>query len=276
MAACGSRPPDPPARTEVLRARNEPVHIDMATLHQEGGVPRGWRFSVPAGDVAEGRRAFVELGCHSCHAVKGEAFSAPTTDGPALTGMGSHHPPEYFAESILNPDAVVVGDGASADGEEERSRMPVYPDLTLLQLADLVAYLQSLKDETAHAMPPPSNPVGPRPPPPATDASVHFVQVFDVREGQLDAFQAWFQSTAVPALRAVDGLVGVDTYVDNTRGGAGIVTIMSFRDDGALARFLQDPAGAEWKRAFDSFIGPHGHQLFRYPPIYRVDGLSLR
>jgi hypothetical protein len=50
--------------------------------------------------------------CFACHAVKGENF--PKTSkrrqeaGPDLTGMGSHHPPEYFAESIMNPNRVIV------------------------------------------------------------------------------------------------------------------------------------------------------------------------
>jgi cbb3-type cytochrome oxidase cytochrome c subunit len=69
-------------------------------------------FLVPPGDPVEGRDAFVTMECFACHTVKGEDF--PKTSkrrqeaGPDLTGMGSHHPPEYFAESIMNPNRVIV------------------------------------------------------------------------------------------------------------------------------------------------------------------------
>src|SRR2546428_3292227 len=135
-----------PARSERPAARS--VRITMAALHQAGGVPRGWRFTVPPGDVAAGRRTFADAGCPSCHRVAREAFPPPTGPGPELTGMGSHHPAEYFVESILTPDAVLV-DGPDYIGPDGRSVMPSYPDLTLRQLADLVAYLKSLVRERA-------------------------------------------------------------------------------------------------------------------------------
>jgi cbb3-type cytochrome oxidase cytochrome c subunit len=67
--------------------------------------------------------------------------------GPDLSGMGSHHPAEYFAESIINPNRVIV-DGPGYTGPDGRSRMPEYSDsLTIRQLVDLVAYLNSLKSD---------------------------------------------------------------------------------------------------------------------------------
>jgi hypothetical protein len=130
--AAGSAAEEPPPRS---------VRITMNALHAAGGVPPGWRFTVPAGNADAGRRTFADLGCPSCHRVAGESFSAKTADekrGPDLTGMGSHHPAEYFAESILDPDAVLV-DGPGWEGGDGHSTMPRYPDLTLRQLADLVA-----------------------------------------------------------------------------------------------------------------------------------------
>ena len=41
------------------------VRITMAALHQAGGVPPGWRFTVPPGDVGAGRRTFADAGCPS-------------------------------------------------------------------------------------------------------------------------------------------------------------------------------------------------------------------
>jgi len=94
----------------------------MDALHRAGGVPPGWRLTPPAGDIVTGRRLFVDFGCASCHTIKGEAFAARAGEqgvGPDLTGMGSHHPAEYFVESILNPDAVLV-DGPGYIGPDGR------------------------------------------------------------------------------------------------------------------------------------------------------------
>lgn len=53
----------------------------------------------------------MELECYKCHEVKGE--SLPTVAetekgiGPELSQMAGMHPPEFFAESIVNPNAVI-------------------------------------------------------------------------------------------------------------------------------------------------------------------------
>jgi mono/diheme cytochrome c family protein len=124
------------------------IRLTMDQLHAQGGVPKGWRFLMPPGDVAEGRKAFVTMECFACHDVKGEDFphdtKTPRGAGPELTGMGSHHPAEYFAESILNPNRVIVL-GTGYTGPDGLSKMPSYADsMTLKQLADVVAYLKSL------------------------------------------------------------------------------------------------------------------------------------
>lgn len=126
-----------------------PIRTTMEALHAQGGVPKGWRFLMPPGDAAGGRAAFVAMKCFTCHEIKGEEFpqadKKPGDVGPELTGMGQHHPAEYFAESIVNPNRVIVqGPGyTSADGS---SKMPEYADsMTVRQFIDLVAYLGSLK-----------------------------------------------------------------------------------------------------------------------------------
>ena len=125
-----------------------PIRTTMEKLHANGGVPPGWKFLMPAGDAAAGRKVFVALECFACHEVKGEDFpqasKTPKGVGPELTGMGGHHPAEYLAESVVNPNRVIVtGPGyTAADG---LSKMPDYSDdLTVRQLTDLVAYLKSL------------------------------------------------------------------------------------------------------------------------------------
>jgi hypothetical protein len=119
-----------------------------ASDHGGHGTPGGWRLAWPPGDPARGRDVFVKLECYSCHEVKGERFPAPRSDGtlgPELATMGPLHPPEYFAEAIINPGAVIEpGQGyAAADGS---SRMPSYNDsVTVQEVIDLVAYLKALR-----------------------------------------------------------------------------------------------------------------------------------
>jgi uncharacterized protein involved in high-affinity Fe2+ transport len=140
--------------------------VTMEDLHRGGGVPPGWRFTWPAGDAARGREVFAKLECYQCHEVKGEKFPAvasdPTRRGPELSGMGAHHPAEYFAESIINPNAVIVL-GPGHTGPDGLSIMPDFRDsLTLAETIDLVAFIRSLgggsggDDHAHHGAAPPA------------------------------------------------------------------------------------------------------------------------
>lgn len=124
-----------------------PVRITMEELHRHGGVPPGWRFTLPTGDAKAGREVFARLECHKCHAVQGD-FPPPPQEpgnaGPELSGMGGHHSPEYMAQSVLDPNAVIVT-GPGYTGADGLSIMPSFTDsLTVPELIDLVAYLGSL------------------------------------------------------------------------------------------------------------------------------------
>lgn len=116
--------------------------------HEGHGTPKGWKFRWPPGNPARGRDAFVKFECYSCHEVHGEAFPAPKERdkvGPELAFMSRLHEPEYFAESIIHPGAVIEkGKGYSApDGS---SKMPSFNDsMTVQEVIDLVAFLRSLK-----------------------------------------------------------------------------------------------------------------------------------
>ena len=137
----------PPAAAATQGAA-APRKVTMEELHRQGGVPRGWKFTLPpGGDPARGREVFASLECYKCHAMKGESFPAVAADaknvGPDLAGMGAHHPAEYFAESIINPNAVIVT-GPGFTGPDGKSVMPSFADtLTVTQWLDLVAYLKS-------------------------------------------------------------------------------------------------------------------------------------
>jgi mono/diheme cytochrome c family protein len=122
--------------------------VTMEELHRSGGVPLGWKFALPDGDPGKGRQVFVDFECYKCHAIQGENFPAAGGEaknvGPELTGMGGQHPAEYFAESILAPNAVIL-DGPGYTGPDGKSIMPSFADsLSVAQLVDLVAFLKSL------------------------------------------------------------------------------------------------------------------------------------
>jgi len=120
----------------------------------EDGMASDWKFALPPGEPAEGRKIFVEMECYKCHEVKGEKFPAVSEGGrgvgPELSQMAGMHPAEFFAESIINPNAVIDPKGKELGylGEDGRSRMPAYNSLlTVQQVADLAAYLVSIKRE---------------------------------------------------------------------------------------------------------------------------------
>ncbi len=139
-----------PAQEDTPEA---PIRITMQELHQMGGVPHGWKFALPKGDPLRGREVFVRMECYSCHTVHGESFPTKAEKaGPDLAGMGAYHPAAYFAETIINPNRIIVlGEGYT--GQDGLSTMPNYnEDLTVAELVDLVAYLKSLRGEMKHQM----------------------------------------------------------------------------------------------------------------------------
>lgn len=115
--------------------------------HEGHGTPKGWTFSWPKGDAAKGREVFAKFECYACHEVKGETFPAPkdkTNVGPELAAMGPLHEADYFAESIINPSAV-IDKGKGYAGPDGSSKMPSFNDsMTVQEVIDLVAYLRSL------------------------------------------------------------------------------------------------------------------------------------
>ncbi|MDE2179275.1 MAG: c-type cytochrome [candidate division NC10 bacterium] len=121
-------------------------------------TPKGWRFTIPAGDHHAGRQIFADFECFKCHEVAGEDFPAPKAEqgdvGPALSGMGAMHPAEYFLETMIDPNASVAwrikhhkDEDKGYLGADGKTKMPSYNDtMTVQQLIDLVAYLKSLTE----------------------------------------------------------------------------------------------------------------------------------
>jgi mono/diheme cytochrome c family protein len=249
------------------------VRISMEALHQAGGVPPGWRFSPPRGDPSAGKQAFIDFGCHTCHAVRGEQFPEASGDsvnvGPELTGMGSHHPPEYFAESILNPNAVLV-DGPGYSDTSGRSIMPEYPDMTLAELANLVAYLQSLRSgggQDAHMHHHAGSPGGGSPP-----AAAYMIQVEEATSEELRAFNTWFVTEGARTLAQDDGVSRFDSYVNRSADPRVFIAVFGFDDEGAMNRWAQRPDAAARP---GGLLGSGSRIVYRSPLVYKTVGLSI-
>src|SRR5262249_7336199 len=138
----------PPGTVPPADGKRAPIRVTMEEMHHGSGVPRGWTFSWPDGDPQKGREGFAKLECYQCHSMPGAGFPdvkpEPSRQGPPLAGMGGMHPAEYFAESVVNPNAVIIM-GPGFTGPDGRSIMPDFRDsLTLAETIDLVAYLRSL------------------------------------------------------------------------------------------------------------------------------------
>ena len=109
--------------------------------------PVGFRLP-ESGEVGRGRTAFSELGCHKCHKVVGEDFPAPTVDPSVPVALGGTvheiRTDGYLVTSIINPSHRLVGYPKGQVAIEGQSRMPdEFQGMTVRQLVDLVAYLQS-------------------------------------------------------------------------------------------------------------------------------------
>ncbi len=124
-------------------AGEQPDHDAKNQMHH----PKEWRFSLPKGDPVKGRKGFARFECYSCHQVVGENFPDPGGEavGPELSQMGPMHPLEFFAESVLNPDAVIIQERYR--GQDGRSMMRSLNNLIVQELIDLAAFLKSLGAE---------------------------------------------------------------------------------------------------------------------------------
>ena len=92
---------------------------------------------LPQGQVAAGKEALRAMQCFVCHEIAGSEFPAPHAQPPVSVRLGAEQAPwarERLAGSILSP-AHPLADGRMGDYSEA---------MTVRQLVDIVAYLQSL------------------------------------------------------------------------------------------------------------------------------------
>ena len=102
---------------------------------------------MPEGDVTAGRKAFVDLSCHSCHNVSTDP-SVPVIEpkgrGPDLSTAGGKTSAGYQTSSIISPSHIVIYEYWRKD--QDKSPMPdLTRSMTVRQLIDLIAYLQSFE-----------------------------------------------------------------------------------------------------------------------------------
>jgi L-cysteine S-thiosulfotransferase len=117
-------------------------------------------FRLPAGDADRGRAAFVDMRCHACHQVAGHEMPAPVADPPVRVELGGLvYQPRTDGElvtSIIHPSyRLAPGHAAGAITSGRLSRMgDVNDQLTVRELADLVAFLQASYVVTTPPAPP--------------------------------------------------------------------------------------------------------------------------
>jgi Cu/Ag efflux protein CusF len=102
---------------------------------------------MPKGDPVKGKAVFEKFECYYCHQVRGEQFPDPTESAPELSQMGAMHPVEFFAESIVNPNAVVPKSYREADGTSPMTNFT--EKMTVKELIDVSAYIASLRPKGA-------------------------------------------------------------------------------------------------------------------------------
>ena len=122
--------------------------------------------------------------------------------------------------------------------------------------------------------PTPSQPANPLPVGPPAAASAFLVQTYDIKPGELEAFEGWFRDEFAPRMRAFDGVTSVETVVDRTRRPS-VTTVFAFRDRAALEKWNNNLGMRDLAAKFDEFIGVHGHMVFDVPPLHRAPSLSL-
>jgi Cu/Ag efflux protein CusF len=124
-------------------ASKHTVRTPPAAKTAETHHPQGWRFTMPKGDPAKGKAVFEKFECYYCHEVRGDNFPSPTENAPELSQMGPAHPVEFFAESIINPNAVVPKSYRQSDGTSPMTNFAA--KMTVQELIDVSAYVASLK-----------------------------------------------------------------------------------------------------------------------------------
>jgi mono/diheme cytochrome c family protein len=105
-------------------------------------------FSLPQGDAARGRDAFLYMHCYECHSIDRESFpKVPGAEPPFVELGGKVTKVKTYGElltAIINPShKLASGYPADLVSNNGISRMPVYNAyMTVQELIDIVTFLQ--------------------------------------------------------------------------------------------------------------------------------------
>jgi mono/diheme cytochrome c family protein len=109
--------------------------------------PAGFRLA-SNGDATRGKQVFLELHCVECHQVADVNLSVPMAQDRVPVVLGGEVDRQmadgYLVTAIINPSFVIARRyPADQMTKQGKSRMPNYEELTVRELTDLVAFLQS-------------------------------------------------------------------------------------------------------------------------------------
>ncbi|MBU3021803.1 c-type cytochrome [Aestuariibacter sp. A3R04] len=121
----------------------------LVACEQGAQSPRG--FSLPEGDMENGRKVFEKYRCHDCHRIAGQSAEDDTNyilAKPIVLGGSGVRVKTYgeLVTSIINPShKLTPRQPLSLTSKDGESLMRIVNDeLTVAELIDLVAYLQPL------------------------------------------------------------------------------------------------------------------------------------
>ena len=113
-------------------------------------------FSLPDGNSQNGQETFAQLQCNACHTVAGVQFAKLEGTSEPIVALGGETPRVRtygdLVTSIINPSHRFARGYADDDVKQNGdSKMRLYNDeMTVKQLIDLVAFLQSHYQVKAH------------------------------------------------------------------------------------------------------------------------------
>jgi mono/diheme cytochrome c family protein len=147
-----------PRKASLLGALVIGVLLLLMGCEAAAKSPAGFR--LPDGDAARGLQVALDMRCHVCHRVDGGGLPAPTAEPPVPILLGGQVPYSKtdgeLVTSIINPSHKIAPalrtEQVTSGG---LSRMPDYGDqMTVRQMIDLVAFLQSRYTVIRPGMPP--------------------------------------------------------------------------------------------------------------------------
>lgn len=130
----------------ILAALSIPAGILLG--NRDDNMEPARAFFLQKGNAEAGKKAFADLKCFACHQVQGaKEFPAPPAakPGPVLSKKQAGYAAGWIANSIVSPShTIALNSEGTAEGSD-LSRMGDFTDtMTVRQMMDLVAYIQSL------------------------------------------------------------------------------------------------------------------------------------